>query len=99
VFAFGGAECPGPPEPVVTTTPSRVASFREQAEVFRAAIECLLVDVREVLRMRILEQRELGEIARMLDLPLATVQHRVRRGAKLYRDRLRTALALSTVYK
>jgi len=79
--------------PAGSTTPSRVASYREQAGVMRAAIAELPEDVREVIRLRLFDQLELSEIAQRLNLTAATVRHRVRRGSVIYQARLRAALA------
>lgn len=84
-------------EPAGSTTPSRIASFREHAELMRSALADLPDDLREVVRLRIFEQIELLEIAERVRLPLSTVQHRVRRGAALYQTRLRSLLALSSI--
>lgn len=80
-----------------STTPSKVASYREQAAILRAAFEDLPENVRDITRLRLMEQRTMREIAEQTGLPLATVQHRVRRGSELFRERVRSRIALSTL--
>ncbi len=82
-------------EPACSTTPSRVASIREQVSAMRLALGELPDDVREAVRLRIFEQMPVPRIADTLGLPLSTVQHRVRRGAMLFQTRLRSVLARS----
>lgn len=79
--------------PAGSTTPSRVAMHRERAAAIRSALEQLPDEVREVIRLRLIEQMEMREVAEQLSLPLTTVQHRCRRGAVLFRDRLREVIA------
>lgn len=74
-------------------TPSRIAMYHERADLIRTAIESLPEEVREIARLRIVEQRSLREVAESLSLPISTIQHRVRRAATLYQERLRSALA------
>jgi RNA polymerase sigma factor (sigma-70 family) len=80
-----------------STTPSKIASYREHAAILRAAFEDLPEDVRDITRLRLMEQRTMREIAEHTGLPLATVQHRVRRGSELFRERVRSRIALSTL--
>lgn len=84
-------------DPAGSTTPSRVARFREEAQLIRAAISDLPDDVREIVRLRLLEQLTMQEVAARLGLPLSTVQHRIRRGAALYQTRLRALWATSSI--
>ncbi len=83
-------------EPSGSTTPSRVVLHQEQASIMKQALADLPDEVRQIIHLRLFEQLTLQQIAERVDLPFATVQHRVRRGAVLYRDRLRSALALSS---
>ncbi|MFM9958765.1 MAG: RNA polymerase sigma factor [Phycisphaerales bacterium] len=89
---ISGPDMPPPEGPPGTTTPSRLAVYREQAAVIRTALDELPDDVRDIVRMRLFEQRSLNEVAQALGLPLSTVQHRVRRGAALFKDRVRSVL-------
>ncbi len=80
----------------LTTTPSRVAQYREQAAAMRSALAQLPDEVRDVVRLRLFEQWEISRIASELGIGEAAVLHRFRRGAALYRDRLTARLSLRT---
>ncbi len=77
-----------------STTPSRVAWHREQAELMRSALESLPELVREVVRLRLFEERTPDEIAQELSISRAAVKHRLRQGSALYRERLARSLTL-----
>ncbi len=79
--------------PADSTTPSRVAMFREQAEAIRAALSKLPDELRDVVRLRLFDQLSLEEIATRLDLGESAVRHRFRKGAEIYQHRLRAMLA------
>lgn len=85
------------PPPKSSSTPSRVAIRREQAEAMRRALEGLPDEFRDVVRLRAFEQLELAQIARRLGLGESAVRHRFRKGSALYAQRLRTALELSSL--
>jgi RNA polymerase sigma-70 factor (ECF subfamily) len=76
------------PLPWDSTTPSRLAVYREQAEAMQAALADLPDDVREVVRLRLLEQLRVEEIAQRLGLGVSAVRHRFRKGAELYQQAL-----------
>jgi len=76
-----------------STTPSRIAVYREQAAAMRGALERLPDDVRDVVRLRLLEQLPVEEIAQRLQLGASAVRHRFRRGAELYQKHLMAELA------
>jgi RNA polymerase sigma factor (sigma-70 family) len=78
--------------PAVTTTPSRLAMYREQAEVMKRALEALSEEYREVVRLRVFEQTPLEEIAERLGIGVSAVRHRFRKGAEIYARSLRSAL-------
>lgn len=78
--------------PAPSTTPSRLASYREQAEAMQAALKGMPDELAEIVRLRLFEQVELVEIARRLGLGVSAVRHRFRRGSELYAARLRKAL-------
>lgn len=84
---------PGYAGPVATTTPSRVAMYTEQAAAMHAALDALPEDVRDVVRLRLFEQREMQAIADVLGIGLSAARHRFRRGAALYQQRLVTEFA------
>lgn len=69
-----------PPCPLSSTTPSRVAIYREQAEAMRAALEGLPDELRQVVQLRLFEQRTLEEVATDLGITLAAVRYRFARG-------------------
>ncbi|TWT44853.1 RNA polymerase sigma factor [Phycisphaerae bacterium RAS1] len=83
-----GQSTAGPLEPAGTTTPSRVAIYREQAAAIRAAVDSLPPELGEVLRLRLLEQLSVEETAERLQIGEAAVRHRFRKAAALYRERL-----------
>ena len=83
------------PEPWGSTTPSRIAHQREQAQAMIAALAALPEDLREVVRLRLFEDLLIGEIAERLGLGESGVRHRFRRGAELYREELRRRLDAS----
>lgn len=72
-----------------STTPSRLAMYREQAAAMQAALEELPEELREVVRLRLVEQMPLETIAHALGLGVAAVRHRFRKGAELYHHRLK----------
>jgi RNA polymerase sigma-70 factor (ECF subfamily) len=82
----------GPHLPAGSTTPSRLAAYREQAEVMRTALEGLPEEFRDVVRLRLFEHCALEEIAARLGLGVSAVRHRFRKGSEIYLSRLRTAL-------
>lgn len=87
----------GGPEPWTSTTPSRIASEREKASAMERALESLPEEVREVVRLRLFEDFLIEEVAAKLGLGESAVRHRFRRGAELFRDRLRELLPPSAI--
>jgi len=77
-----------PPELSASTTPSRLAMFKEQAAAMERAMTALPDDFRDVVRLRLWEQREMKEIAGMLGIGVEAVRHRFRKGASIYREQL-----------
>lgn len=75
--------------PSGSTTPSRIAIYREQCEAMRAALASLPDDYREVVRLRLYEQLSLEQIAERLGIGLYAARHRFRKGADIYFERLR----------
>jgi RNA polymerase sigma factor (sigma-70 family) len=90
-FGSANGDCSFP-GPVGSTTPSRVAVFREQAEAMRQALASLPEELGDVVRLRLFEQLTLNEIARRLNLGLTVVRRRFGRGVELYEKSLRQAL-------
>jgi RNA polymerase sigma-70 factor, ECF subfamily len=88
----GGSQIPS--ALAISTTPSRVAQYREQATAMRAALAQLPDEVRDVVRLRLFEQWDTTRIAAELGIGAAAVLHRFRRGAELYRARLTAMLSL-----
>jgi len=78
--------------PAGSTTPSRLAAYREQAEVMRIALDSLPQEFRDVVRLRLFEHCALEEIAARLQIGASAVRHRFRKGSELYLGRLRAAL-------
>jgi RNA polymerase sigma factor (sigma-70 family) len=79
--------CPGN-----STTPSRLVRHREQVSVIRSVLATLPADVRDVVQLRVFEQRTIEEIAASLNLGVSAVRHRVRKGTILYLRLLRREL-------
>jgi RNA polymerase sigma factor (sigma-70 family) len=87
--ALAGSDSAGPsPLPWDSTTPSRIAVYREQADAMRAALASLPDDVREIVQLRLFEQLAVEEIAQRLNLGMSAVRHRFRKGAELYQRKL-----------
>lgn len=76
------------PEPVATTTPSRIAIYAEQASAMREALDRVPEDCREIVRLRLFEERTASEIAVRLQIGESAVRHRFRRGAAAYQRAL-----------
>ena len=76
------------PELALTSTPLRRALVRERAEVMKAALAALPGELREVVRLRVFEERCTEDVARELGIGLSAAKHRFRKGAALYRERL-----------
>jgi RNA polymerase sigma factor (sigma-70 family) len=79
--------------PFASTTPSRIASYRERAAAMRAALDGLPDDVRDVVRLRIFEQKTVEEIAKLLGLGTSAALRRFRKGIGIYHHRLRSVLS------
>lgn len=78
---------------VSSTTPSRLAVYKEQAAAMNEALAGLPPELAPAVRMRIIEQLPIEEIASRLEIGVAAVRHRVRKGSEVYRRRLRTLLS------
>lgn len=82
--------------PPGSTTPSRVAGFRERARAMELALESLEEDVRPVVHLRLFEEVPMRDVAEQLHLPLSTAKARLLRGVTRYRHRLRQLLGSDT---
>jgi RNA polymerase sigma factor (sigma-70 family) len=94
-----GVDCDGTNAfagPAGSTTPSRVAIYREQAMAMQAAMNSLPEHLRAVVHLRLFEQLSIQDIADRLAISPSIVRHRFRDGAALYQSRLTSALATQT---
>ncbi len=78
---------------LASTTPSRIAAYREERVAMHAALDALPDDLRDVVRLRLFEQMTLEEVASRLGMGESAARHRFRKGAALYRRKLEAALA------
>jgi RNA polymerase sigma-70 factor (ECF subfamily) len=78
--------------PPGSTTPSRVAGFRERARAMEIALEGLEPDLRTIVHLRLFEEVPMRAVAEQLGLPLSTAKERLLRGVTRYRHRLRQLL-------
>jgi len=80
-------------EGLQTTTPSRIAAVRERADAMHAALSSLPEGLRDVVRLRLFEEVPTDEAAERLGIGVSALKHRFRKGAELYRARLRAVLS------
>lgn len=78
--------------PPGSTTPSRVAGFRERARAMEIALESLDPELRTIVHLRLFEESPMRAIAEQLGLPLSTAKERLLRGVTRYRQKLRHLL-------
>ena len=78
--------------PPGSTTPSRVAGFRERARAMERALESLEPELRTIVHLRLFEEVPIREVAEQLGLALSTTKDRLLRGVTSYRHRLRQLL-------
>ncbi len=78
--------------PPGSTTPSRVAGFRERARAMELALEGLEPELRAVVSLRLFEEVPMRAVAEQLQLSLSTAKERLLRGVTSYRHRLRQIL-------
>lgn len=77
-------------------TPSEVFEHKETRDIFRRAIQCLPLKLREVVILRDLEEYSVQETARMLGISIAATKarlHRARRKLKMHRSIQNLALS------
>lgn len=72
----------------LSTTPSRIAAHREEAEIMLRALTSVPEECREVVRLRLFDELTTVAVAARLDLGESAVRHRFRRGAAVYRQEL-----------
>jgi RNA polymerase sigma factor (sigma-70 family) len=94
---FGSASRGLAPEPAISTTPSRIAIHAEQAAAMRTALESLPDELREIVRLRLFEQRPIDDIAARLNIGSSAVRHRFHKGAEMYQRRLIAELGTRSV--
>ncbi len=87
--SLGGPESVAGYLPPQSTTPSRVASNLERARCLERALLAVDEPLREVVRLRLFEERTSQESATELGIPLSTAKDRFLRGTRQYRDALR----------
>ena len=92
----GGSQPSSFGDPSASTTPSRDAVHREQAELMRSALEQVPALQREVVWRRVFEEQSLEQIAAAMQLTQAAVKHRLRKGSAIYCERLRALLGSRT---
>ena len=85
---LGGPDTVGGILPPRSTTPSRMASHVEKARQFERALATLEPSLRDVVRLRLFEERSTRDAAEQLDIPLSTAKHRLVRGMQEYKDAL-----------
>jgi len=79
--------------PVATTTPSRIAWHSERAEMIMQALEELPEKLEPVVRLRLLEELPMREVAERLGIGLSTAKERFAAGARLYRNGLQRLMS------
>ena len=90
--ASDDASVGAPPTPIASTTPSRLALYKETAAAMQEALQALPDELRDVVRLRVFEQLPLPDVAARLGLGLSAVAHRFRKGAERYHRLLSAAM-------
>ncbi|MEW6747263.1 MAG: sigma-70 family RNA polymerase sigma factor [Planctomycetota bacterium] len=78
--------------PVTSTTPSRAASYQEEARAMQEALDKVPEEAREVLRLRLFEELAMERVAERLGLGLSAAKHRFRKAFETYHQHLKAAL-------
>ncbi len=73
-------------------TPSRSAVHHEEAAAIDEALASLPDELRDVVRLRLIEELEMEEVASRAGIGISAAYHRLRKGMELYRIRLRERL-------
>lgn len=79
-----------------STTPSRIAAHREEADIMLRALDGVPEECREIVRLRLFDELPTSTIADRLGLGESAVRHRFRRGAAAYRQELQRHLGSRT---
>ncbi len=97
-LSFHADDSTGPafPWPISSTTPGRLAIYREIAEAMGRALDTVPSESREIVHLRLFEQLDFEEIATKTGVSSAAVSHRFRKGLSLYRRSLRRERLVST---
>jgi RNA polymerase sigma factor (sigma-70 family) len=74
---------------IQSTTASRIAGYREEASVVLEALRTIPGDQAELIRLRLIEQMTITDIALHLKVGESAVQHRFRKAAEAYHARLK----------
>ncbi len=75
-----------------STTPSRVAWYREQAQAIQTVIASLPEDLRLILRQRLIDRIPIAQIAERQGLTVSVVRRAFRKASEMLRTRLIAAL-------
>jgi RNA polymerase sigma factor (sigma-70 family) len=94
--ALGGNETVGHYLPPQSTTPSRIATNLERARLLEQALEAVDETLRELVRLRLFEERSTQEAANLLGIPLSTAKDRLVRGTQSYRAALTRLLGVDS---
>ena len=74
--------------PAGSTTPSRIASAREQAQLMGEALASLPAELGDVIRRHLFEEETMEAVAVALSVTLDQAWYRFRKGSTLYARRL-----------
>lgn len=83
--------------PARSTTPSRIAIYREQTVAMKNALRALPPELGEVVRLRLFEELSHEEIARRLRISESAARYRFRTGAERYAAVLHEALVSRSI--
>jgi RNA polymerase sigma factor (sigma-70 family) len=76
--------------PAGSSTPSRVAAHREEARIIAKALEALPEETREVVRLHLLEELKMDDVAARLGVAVHVARYRFLKGAEAYARALRS---------
>jgi RNA polymerase sigma factor (sigma-70 family) len=74
--------------PAGSTTPSRIASHREEAAVMQTALATLSDELRSVIQLHLFEELTMERVAETLGIPATTAWYRFRKGSAEYARKL-----------